>query len=210
MLEIWKDIAGYEFYEVSNFGKVRNTKNNKILKGSIRKDGYINFKLSYKGRSFNLLGHRIVAETFLQNPDNKCCINHRDFNKQNNNVNNLEWVTNRENMNHLSGRQYPCIHFDEKYNKFKIIIKINNLSTYFGNYDSIEEAKKVYDETITKLKMGEVVCNLYDKNKYSKFKNVTFDKSRNKWFGYRYENGVRVKKRFKTEEEAYNFTLFII
>lgn len=100
---MWKDIKGYEgIYQVSDDGRVRriyDTVPPKILKG---KDGlYPNVTLSVgcHKKSFNI--HRLVAETFLEIPEGKNMeVNHKDGDKWNNNVSNLEWVTQKENIAH--------------------------------------------------------------------------------------------------------------
>lgn len=103
--EIWKSVKGYEgLYEVSNFGRVRslprNTTSGKILKPVKTKEGYLRVDLSKKGRGNLSFVHRLVAETFLDNPDNLPCVNHRDENPLNNRVENLEWCTHLYNMNY--------------------------------------------------------------------------------------------------------------
>jgi len=113
-MEIWKDAKGFEnYYEVSNTGKVRRKKtatyykdgrvaffSETILKESITKKGYKTVYLSMKSKKYTRFVHRIVAETFIPNPENKATVNHKDCDKKNNNYNNLEWMTNKENMNH--------------------------------------------------------------------------------------------------------------
>lgn len=98
--EIWRMIPGYEgLYEVSNFGRVRS-----FLRGKIRKlsneNGYMRIILYKNGsiKKFNV--HRLVAMAFIPNPDNLPCINHKDENKSNNHVDNLEWCDYTYNNNY--------------------------------------------------------------------------------------------------------------
>lgn len=113
-MEIWKDIKGFEGkYQVSNLGRVRcvgydnvittarsqYTRNvsPKIINGQINNFGYRCVELR-KGNRFQI--HRLVAEAFISNPENKRTVNHKDGNKLNNSVCNLEWATYSENIQH--------------------------------------------------------------------------------------------------------------
>ena len=98
--EIWKPIKGYEgLYEVSNLGRVKSVARNMIRKTYIKKDkGYEIIMLCKNGRGKNHSVHRLVAEAFIPNPYGKREINHKDYNRANNNVANLEWVTRVENI----------------------------------------------------------------------------------------------------------------
>lgn len=99
----WKDIRDYEaFYEVSNYGLVRNKKTGRILKTADAGKGYLYVNLGKcdKGKTKNFKVHRLVAEAFIPNPKNLPQINHKDLNKQNNRVDNLEWVDAYQNQRH--------------------------------------------------------------------------------------------------------------
>lgn len=101
MIEIWKDIKGYEgLYQISNCGNVKSLKTNKNLYLSDSK-GYQRVGL-YKGKRIMYAVHRLVAETFIPNPNNYPCVNHKDYNKKNNNVTNLEWCNHKYNNNYGS------------------------------------------------------------------------------------------------------------
>lgn len=111
--EIWHsiDIQPFdEIYEVSNFGRVRSHHNNrwskikdyKILKLQINGPGYP-YIILHKDKQLKMVRiHRLVAEYFVPNPDNKPIVNHIDANKTNNYYKNLEWVTDQENRDHAS------------------------------------------------------------------------------------------------------------
>lgn len=104
MEEIWKPIQ-YDGYEISNLGRVKSYKydkvNGKIMKPSRSTKGYLQLDLRLDGRKsehrVHLAIHRLVAEAFIPNPDNLPQVNHKDENKENNCVDNLEWCTNEYN-----------------------------------------------------------------------------------------------------------------
>lgn len=100
MKEVWKDIKGYEgLYQVSSFGRVKSSYTKRILKGGKNKAGYLLVGLYKQGVLSRKSIHRLVAEAFIPNPDNKPEVNHIDENKTNNVVSNLEWMTAKENIN---------------------------------------------------------------------------------------------------------------
>ncbi len=97
---MWKDIILDEKttnYECSNTGLIRNKKTNQILKGKIKNNGYIEYTLYIDGTPHYVLGHCIIAFTYIPNENSALQINHKDGNKQNNNVDNLEWCTPQYN-----------------------------------------------------------------------------------------------------------------
>lgn len=98
--EIWKTIEDYPNYQISNMGRVKSLKfgREKIIKHSICK-GYCRLQLCKEGKTKQYLVHQLVAQTFIPNPNNYIFVNHRDENKQNNMVSNLEWVTQEYNAN---------------------------------------------------------------------------------------------------------------
>lgn len=128
MNEIWRDVKGYEgLYQVSNLGRCRsldrlihcntllNNKESYIKKGRILKEGrysygrglafgYIRYSLTKDKKSKNFCIHKLVAEAFIPNPENKPEVDHIDTNTLNNRVDNLRWVTRLENINNKLSR----------------------------------------------------------------------------------------------------------
>ena len=104
-LEIYACIDGFPDYLVTSKGRVLSLKGNNIkeLKPFKDKDGYYRVNLYKKGKRKHILVHRLVAQAFISNPNNKPCVNHIDENKTNNCVSNLEWMTCKENTNYGTG-----------------------------------------------------------------------------------------------------------
>lgn len=100
-MEKWVDVVGYEGdYEVSDLGNVRNKKTKKVLKQRMDMYGYLKVTLSKNNKPKTFLVHRLVATAFIPNPLDKPQVNHKDTDKTNNCVSNLEWSTHKENISH--------------------------------------------------------------------------------------------------------------
>jgi len=104
MNEVWKIIEDAPKYEISNLGIIRNSKSKKVLKHFFSTTGYPMITLQNKNllinRKSNHSIHRLVAKTFINNPNNHPVVNHIDGNIKNYNINNLEWCSQKENIHH--------------------------------------------------------------------------------------------------------------
>lgn len=101
MTETWRDVKGYEgLYLISSLGRLKRKTTGKILKERKFYDGYIVYALCKHGKVRQVGAHRLVAEAFIENHNEKPCVNHIDSNRSNNAIENLEWVTHQENSIH--------------------------------------------------------------------------------------------------------------
>lgn len=103
MNEIWKDVIGYENnYQVSNLGRIKSKTTRRIISTCDNKSGYLYVDLYKNNIRKRIYVHKLVAEHFIDNPENKECVNHKDKNRKNNIVDNLEWCTYKENNDYSS------------------------------------------------------------------------------------------------------------
>lgn len=137
----WKDLLNNygNNYEVSNTGIVRN-KSGKCLKCSLDERGYHRIRISFKGIKNSFRVHRLVAEAFIPNPENKLQVNHINGDKLNNNASNLEWNTNSENQLHAIKTGLKIIKYGKEAISFKNSILVFDLKgkqidELFGNLD---------------------------------------------------------------------------
>ena len=168
MKEIFKDIPNYEgMYQVSNLGNVKSLErkvysNNKlhyiqkenILNKYISTRGYYSVTLSKNSKTKTRTIHQLVAIAFLNyKPDKttKIVVDHIDANKLNNNLNNLQLISNRENINKDKKRELPTGVTKEN-NKYRVKIFINKKSEHLGMFNTIDEASKAYKNKLLTLK----------------------------------------------------------
>ena len=132
-MEIWKAVKGYEgLYEVSNLGNVRGLTANKVLKPHRNNHGYMKVDLYKNGNRKRFLVHRIVAETYIPNPKNYTQVNHKDENKTNNCVANLEFCDRKYNSNYGTAQERSA----EKHKKAVFCNELNK------SFKSITEAAR--------------------------------------------------------------------
>jgi hypothetical protein len=149
----FKKIPGFSNdYRISPDGTVISFKYNKvkILKPISRSNGYVSVTLMQDGKGKSMYVHRLVAITFLKNKENKAAVNHKNGNKTDNTVDNLEWVTHTENIRHLKGVR-------DMYNDMETIMYDKETKTFFfytkhTGYTTLTEAKKAKNKLINFLK----------------------------------------------------------
>ena len=158
--EIWKPIEGYEgLYEVSSLGNVRSLDRLDIYKGKYKRyfkgknlipifdrGGYLQIMLSKNGKVQTYKLHRLVAKAFIPNPDNLPQVNHKDENKQNNCVDNLEWCDSTYNINYGTRnekhRQKMIGKFGKENHTSKPIIQITKEGEFVKKWDCAAEVER--------------------------------------------------------------------
>lgn len=147
IVEEYKDIIDYEdAYQISNFGNVRNKKTGRILKPTEGKtDKYYYISLCKDSKQKNTKIHRLVAEYFVENPENKPYVDHIDNNKLNNLYTNLRWATHQENRRNIvmyknNTTGVKGVIFDKHYKKWMARIRVSGKLIHIGSFNTIEEA----------------------------------------------------------------------
>lgn len=167
MQEIWKDISGFEgYYQVSNLGNVRSVDRYVRSKGKpalqkgvcmklqVNHKGYYTVILHKESKPYSKIVHRLVATAFIPNPDNLPQVNHKDTNKKNNEVSNLEWCTNQENQDHAKAhgcygaftlKQYKTVRknlLEANRKRKKSVVQMDIYCNEIKEFASIKDAEK--------------------------------------------------------------------
>jgi hypothetical protein len=192
-MEVWKDVVGFEgAYQVSNIGRVRSidryitskhssgTEYTRLLKGKILTpekprfdDPYILYYLKKDGKRHFGKAHRLVAFAFIPKIEGKNFVNHKDCNPQNNNVDNLEWVTHRENVQHAydNGRinvaKAVKASLENRYKLNRAVLQYDMNGLFIKKHNSLKEAAHEVGTDISSISK---VC----KGKYNHAKNYKF------------------------------------
>lgn len=181
-MEEWKEIKGFENYLVSNLGNIKSKdwivktpnglpciRKGKLLKPYLNKKGYLTCDLRNNNIRKIKKVHRLVAESFIANPENLSQINHKDGNKQNNNVNNLEWCNNSQNQLHAFKNNLQKGNFNHPNSKLTLeqVLYIKNNckvgSKKFG-IQTIAKKFNVCNSTIKQIITGKSYRNITNKN----------------------------------------------
>ena len=140
-METWKPVVGYEeLYEVSDQGRVKSLKfgKEKILKPWKTPDGYLKVSLRKDGHTKHTYVHRIVSEAFIQNPNNLETVNHKDEVKTNNVASNLEWMSQKDNINYGTRNKRMSEALSKQVQMFD-----KSTSELLATFPSLSEAKRV-------------------------------------------------------------------
>lgn len=169
MKELWLPVVGYEgLYEVSNQGNIRSVARRiphskkgytRVFYGSVltpitnkSRNNYCYISLKKDGKKKNLLLHRLIAQAFIPNPENKNQINHKDYNPCNNAVNNLEWCDSKYNLNYSL-----CNRKDQKGKHGRKVTAYDMSGNLIGSYNTVREAARqlnVYGQNICSILSG--------------------------------------------------------
>lgn len=170
MKEIWKDVEGYEgLYQASNLGRIKALRKERpfahtirvypevIMKPSTTKRGYylVQFMKNGKARHYTL--HRIIAKTFIPNPDNKLTVNHINANKLDNSVSNLEWCTYSENQLHACKLGLNKTMFKSEGNISNKKVINNSTGEIYDSIIASAKANNISPYRIYKMLSGETI-----------------------------------------------------
>lgn len=145
MTELWKTILGHN-HEISNMGRVRNSNTKRVLRPTVGIKGYCTIGLYKNGRQYWKYAHRLVAEAFIPNHEDKPTVNHINGKKDDNRAKNLEWCTQSENCIHsykVLMRNPPMSmlgRFGANNPTSKPVIQMDNAGFFICEYVSIKEA----------------------------------------------------------------------
>lgn len=149
---VWKTCPEYPFIEANQFGEIRTIdrdviyKNGRkhhykghVLKQREDKNGYMVVGVGMNGKKFTLKVHRIVASSFLPNPDNLPQVNHKDCDRTNNNVSNLEWCTTQENTAYRDKLGHTAKHNAPKKPVFAVNLRTSNIQYFESQHEAARQ-----------------------------------------------------------------------
>ena len=213
MQEIWKDISGFEgFYEISSYGRVRSVKSGKILStskcGGCR--GYLSVCLSKNGKRYGKLVHRLVAEAFIPAIEGLSEVNHKDEDKTNNRVDNLEFCDHKYNMNygtrnirskdtHIKNGYWTGFSKEEYNRKYRECHK-EELREYHKEYN--REYREFHKEELRKYREchkeeNRLYAKIYNENNKEKIREQHreyYEKNKEKIKEYKEKNKEKIKE----------------
>lgn len=229
--EIWRDVPDYDgYYEVSNLGRVRSLDRwvffkdgrkrfykGRIIESNFNKGGYKKLNLSKDSKVQTFLIHQLVAIVFLDHEPNGHTLvcDHIDGDRANNNVENLQIVTQRQNLstcyraNESSfSSKYVGVTFNKAENKWRAGIRHKGKNNFLGQYKNEEKASKAYKKALDEINDNTFNPEDYRASFTSKFKGVSFHKATQKWQATPFINGKRTYLGVHpTEDEAHQAIL---
>ena len=219
--EIWKDVPNYEgYYQVSDLGRVKSlsrqiwngrifyTSKEKILKKISDSTNYFIVGLSINGKYKSIKVHQLIAIAFLNHIPcgHKLVVDHIDNDKSNNRLSNLQLISSRENCSkdRKNGTSnYIGVNWSKQSKKWRSGIVVNKKSIRLGTFETEQEASEYYQNALKAIENGEEIKHK-KKEKYSKFKCVSYCKRDKKWIAFFVLNGKTNRLgTFKTEQEAF-------
>jgi len=208
MEEIFKKIPNYENYQVSNLGNVKSLKRNILLKQCKDFAGYSIITICDNGTRKTAKIHKLVAICFLNHiPDGtqKIVVDHINNNKDDNTINNLQLITQRENVSKSKigfSSKYTGVSWSKSLKKWVSQIESKGRTVRLGLFTSEIEAKILYKSVAERIDNGECLDDLYPKKTYtSKYKGVSLIQNAKK-FKWKVKKKGKWLGNFKTELEA--------
>jgi hypothetical protein len=140
-------INDFQYHTITKTGIIKNTKTKRIKSQWVGKNGYSYVDIIEDGKATKVAVHRLLAKQFIPNPENKRTVNHIDGNKLNNSLDNLEWATDKENMQHAYDNNL------QPYRRNMSISEYQDLLEEFLNGSSITSLSKKYNNSLTQLSL---------------------------------------------------------
>ena len=154
IIEEFRMVQGFMDYKVSNMGRVLNVKTKRILKACVNSHGYSNVVLCQNGKKHNYKIHRLVAREFLDNPNNKKCVDHINHDRTDNHVWNLRWCSHSDNNRNVTKQQntssmYLGVSWHKLKNKWICRVRDENSKLkHLGYFENEKEAAQKYNNYI--------------------------------------------------------------
>lgn len=130
----WRDVVEYSNYEVNYYGQIRHKTRKQILKPRRNNGGYLYVNFKINGKNTNFAVHRIVANAFIPNPNGYTEVNHKDYDRTNNCVDNLEWVSSSQNSKHAYLKK------ENRASRGKQVEQYSKTGEYIRTYETVSDA----------------------------------------------------------------------
>lgn len=224
--EEWKPIDVWDGYYISNFGNVKRRRRGVkdqfiMIKGSVTNRGYKYIQQRQDDKRINHLVHRLVAKAFIENADNKECVDHIDNNSLNNHYLNLRWCHHFENCKNqkqkVEGKKNG-VRIEKKTQRWIAEIRINNKSKFLGYFDTYDEARNARENAEQKEEGKDFYKTGSDKNfsdqqgrpksKRGQGEGCIHQRKNGNWRAKFQDKGITIfDKTFKTRDEANEYRI---